>query len=647
MSEAERIVQHNPDSAPLNMGAAWMLDSPSPQFMGDHVRLADFGADYGATNIGAAMPQFGVTLEFQAISQQNAQFRSATRSKCLELAATATQLGSHDPQWRRMRAMLLFEGMDDLQSGGRFEPRTTNWLAVLDDCAAHDGENALYDYLAALVLWEESAKYDWTSSGGDERLVLTVDDEHKFALGADRFLSAQNREFLAVGEQGYPAVAEFLRHSDIDKIDQSNAAAGRLIAFRQSALFLNLWRWQQARADGASQVGDSALALAIHLQCLRLFDQAIAPPETSALNVLATFSDLRSASVNAVEQIASADRRAIPLAELEQVRERDRSLQIEAAALRAALRELDHKNQAAPDNRLLLLLSIGCQATIALSAMLLLAGALLLAIAARIARNGEPAERLGAIRRTAAWLAGCGGSFVVLGMAPAEFISRDMQSRAVVAGLGVIALAVLGAAAWFAAILLRRRQLRWWGAALLTTTVGVVVLVPLWPLVEGTGAGAADGSPVLRLPAKSLNGVDAEALRLAMNLNAGSWSWAAVQWFAYRGPYVGVLLSLVVSGAWMIWLTARRHGETSWTDGFRSARPRWGALSRALGKSCLDAAAWVFLIYLCIAPQYVSEAETHYQRTMSFCRDPHARWTQIRELSEQIRNEDSAIRSVP
>ena len=184
-----------------------------------------------------------------------------------------------------MRALLLFEG-DTLWSGWDFEPRTENWNEILDECIAHDGDNALYDYLAALTLWKQSAEYDYDIPAGQQggQYTLNIKDEARFALGTERFRRGQNRKYLAIGEDGYATIAEFLSLCHLSKNEQSGTALSRLVTFRQSTLFLGLWRWQQVRADVASGDGAFDEALAIHRQNLRLYDQAAIPEETSALS---------------------------------------------------------------------------------------------------------------------------------------------------------------------------------------------------------------------------------------------------------------------------------------------------------------------------------------------------------------------------
>jgi MFS family permease len=634
MAAVERVAQENPDSAALTMGAAWMLDSPSPEFMQHHMRQAD---------VAAVMPQLGLELDEDSISKGKAQFRRITLEKCINLAARATQLEPDDSRWWRMRALLLFEG-DSLWSGQEFAPRTKGWLEVLDDCIAHDGDNALYDYLAALTLWNESASYDWPTTGNDERWILSVKDKERFDLGTKRFLDGQERKYLAIGEDGFPCIVEFLSTYGVGKQVQSDAAVGRLVTFRQSTLFLHLWRWQQARADAASRNNDAALALATHRQSLLFFDQAILPPETSALNVLTTFASLRTSVFDALEKLAAKGPSLMPPGEMERVQGRERELRIETATLTAALQELERQNHAS--NKEVSFPSIAATVTIASSFVLLFAGVVLLTIGTLLGSSSSPLEELGIVRQSLIWLVGCGGTFIVLGMAPAEVISRTTQTRAIIVGIWLVALAIVGLAVWLVAALLRQRKLRFRVTALFGAMTGVAVLAALWPLIAAACSGIVNYPPELWLHARGWNGVDPEVLRSAMRIDSGSWIWATIQWFAFNGLYVGLVLSLALSGLWLIWLTARRARSSTLNYWTREVRQRWLALSRSLGKTSLYASAWMLFLYLCFAPQFVREAEAQFQSKLSYCRDPLAHWEKIRDAQRAIKASPIAMKPI-
>jgi len=151
LSEVDRLIEKHPLSAPAHMGAAWVLDSPDIGFMQNYWRQGEFAKGF---------PLMGLELDEDAISSAKKRFRDECQERCLEMAQQATKLDATDMRWWRMRALLQFEG-DSLWSGQDFEPRNADWMEVLDECKKHDPSNALYDYLAALQLWNMSASYDW------------------------------------------------------------------------------------------------------------------------------------------------------------------------------------------------------------------------------------------------------------------------------------------------------------------------------------------------------------------------------------------------------------------------------------------------------------------------------------------------------
>jgi hypothetical protein len=635
IAEADRIITGNPDSPAIQIGAAWMLDSPNIEFMQHHVQQSEYAS---------AMPQMGLELDEESISYAKAQFRDLCVERCVALAARATELDPGDPRWWRMRALLLFEG-DSLWSGHDFEPRSDNWLEVLDDCLAHDKDNALYDYLAAMTLWKQSAVYDMPEDGqNDDLWLLNVTDAKRFAAGTERFLKAQEREYLAIGEEGYAAITTFLDASRLSKKEQASAAISRLVTFRHSTFFHKLWRWQQVRADAASRDGDFSLAIQVLQQNLRLYEQAIIPAETSALNVLTTFAISRTSTYDAIQKLAEDSPESISQADLTKLRGREEELRIESATLLLALQKLDDETY--PKSNWASVPSIVSWVASTSSALLLFVGALLLTLARLLTRDTQPIVRLGAARQAIVWILGCGGSYIVLGMAPAELINHDVQTRAIVVAVWIGALCVVGAAVWLVVVLSRRGKFRFRLTTLFAITTAVAVLASLWPLMEPIFSRIAESSPELWLPAKGWNGIDAEVLRTAMKVGVGTWLWATIQWFAFGGLYVGLLTALVLSGCWLMWLNARNSSSSLFTFRTREARSKWASLLGSVGQSALGASLFWLIVYLYFAPPFLREAEAQYQHQMRYCRDPRSHWAEIREAQATVKSSASAMETI-
>src|SRR5690606_2473370 len=98
----------------------------------------------------------------------------------LELAGTAARLEPANIHWWRYYAQLLARCSrfsDDLT------PRDPDWVTVLDECARHDPDNALYDYLAARFFWDAAAEVDYSGATAP----LLINDTDIFRQGIRRF----------------------------------------------------------------------------------------------------------------------------------------------------------------------------------------------------------------------------------------------------------------------------------------------------------------------------------------------------------------------------------------------------------------------------------------------------------------------------
>ncbi len=243
LREVERILGDSAQDAELAMGAAWVLDSPDIRFIQRHIQQ---------DGNPSTPPMFGSTLDQEAIDSAKATFEKKCHERCLSLAALATQLNPNDVNLWRMRALLQF-------NPDTLNPRSGLSLEVVDECANHDPDNALYDYLAAFQLWNAAADYDmaFNEDFSDGQWRLTVQDEHLFQQGVERFKEGQKKKYLAIGEAGIPAVAQFLSRSRISKVDQAAVAVSRLLTYRQSVLFYRLWRWQDVREAHTRQMDDA------------------------------------------------------------------------------------------------------------------------------------------------------------------------------------------------------------------------------------------------------------------------------------------------------------------------------------------------------------------------------------------------------
>jgi hypothetical protein len=635
LSEIDRLNVDHAASASVLMGAAWVLDSPGDGFVTNHMRQSQF----------ASFLQMGIELDEKTITVMKSRFRERCRSRCLDLAARTTEKEPTDVRWWRMRALLLFEG-DTLWSGQDFEPRVNDWLKILDECTIHDPDNALYDYLAALQLWNQSAAFDLPEGDGstDDKWLLTVGDENMFALGLQRFLEGQEKTFLAIGEDGFPAIAEFMELSGLRKVDQAENAVNRLVTFRQSTLFLKLWRWLVVRVDDAERKGDTDQQILILHECLRLYDQAISPPETSALNTLTTFGVLRKANYKALRELAIKYSTLLPPSEMDELTTREEELRINTETLQLALQQL--QSERLFQTQSVSLPQMVSAVSSASAACLLLFATVILLLATILSRRSDAITRLGFWRHALSWLIGCGGTYVVLGMAPAEMISQEVQTRAIIISIWAMAIILAAIVAWIVIVLLRQRKIRFRLLTLLGVTTGMAVLASFWPVIQFAISSRVEFPPELWLHAKGWNDIEGEVLRKAMKVDNGTWLWATIQWFAHGGLYVGLALSMLISFIWFVSLSSWNAGEGLihyWT---RDIRRRWSGALRFVGRASAVAGACWLLVYLCVAPEAIRSAEATFQYQMRYCRDPRAHWSDIREAQTQIESSPKKMKRI-
>ena len=597
LAETDRVVAAHPDSASLAMGAAWVLDSPGVDFMQNYLKPNDYPK---------AFPSMGIKPDIEAIAQATAEFRERCLPRCLELARRATELEPQNVDWWRMRALLEFEG-DQVMSGLDFAPREADWLQVLEECQQHDPDNALYDYLAAYGLWEQAASYDAffpedaTLDEEFQRIdkqtkglastvcwTLTIHDEAAFHQACKRFEAGQQKPYLAFGEAGTPCVAELVSQSGAKQSDWPIVATNRLISSRQTWLYLMLSRWCMVQADDAILDGNIELAVDHKRQTLRLFEQAILPKETTALDIQARYAGIREGNYAGLLKVAETFPDAISQAELDALKLRERQLRIDAATLTDAVQSLHADVYPKPfgnshEATYTAVASLSAGALLYVALPLLLVGRLL-------ARHGDTPSHLGAVRQCIAWLLGYGLTIVVLGMAPAEVISHAWQRRAIIAGIWLLAIGVAAAVVWWVVRLMRRRQVRYQVRTLLAITTAVAVLAAQWPWMSWAFATLAAHPVELWVHARGFGGLDAEVVRASTNLQTGSWMWVVLQWFAHLGHYVGLAVSLLLVIAWYARRAARQDPQGWWLGFIPWSRERWSQLLRFAGRSAAGAA---------------------------------------------------------
>lgn len=256
LDEIDRILSRDKKDAELTMGAALVLDSPGQEYVRKYLMRIETIPGIGA------FPE----LDREGLKAAEDVFEAECKARCLEFAASASEIDPDNVDWWRLRALLLWRHSMHSHDNS---PRADNWLEILQEASQHDPDNALYDYLATHFYWESSAEIEFDDM--NERLV--VKDAERFDRGVRHFEQGQKKPIFVVGDAGFSAVERFLSESAIPMTDHEKIVNSRFIHMRRSLLLRNVGRWQGYRADAVAEEGDVRKALAMQRENLRLLDQ--------------------------------------------------------------------------------------------------------------------------------------------------------------------------------------------------------------------------------------------------------------------------------------------------------------------------------------------------------------------------------------
>ncbi len=625
LREVDRILSSHPESAELCMGAAWVLDTPGAGFKVNDLERQNAGLRI----TGVRQRYLGVSSCDRACSQ----FEAKCGDRCLELAARATELEPHDVHWWRMRALLSFVEYYSTTMSGK--TRSTKWRDVLDECSQRDPDNALYDYLATRALLNESAEVDWgRREHGKSTTRVRIYDQVSFEEGLRRIEVAQKKPFLAIGEAGYSAIAEFLSLSELSKTDQAEVALHRVVTNRQSELFSSMWRWLVDLADDAERRSDKASQIAMVCKRLRLLEQSIAPEETSAMGCNMLYARFIPYTATRLQQVSKSHPTIIKKGEVDQFVAIARADLVEAFVLQEAVNEFDKpyldRQDAAINSTF-----IATNAAM-LSALSLILAGIFVSITVLLDRRLSQTARLGFMRHGIAWTLGITISFVLFALMPAEIIGREWQTITATIFAWAFVLAIVGFIAWKAIRIGRKRRFQYRIATLLGCMAAVTILAWVWPVLAATVSWFRGLSAEFHVPAKGWYGFGASVLERQPQLAGNKWRWALLQWNAYAGPYLALAFSLVLVALWSLNRQARLADEPALRYWAHLERARWSALFRCLATSALTAGLCALLIYLCLMPTTLRVAESQFQYRMCYCRNPADQIARIHEARDKV-----------
>ncbi|WP_339727244.1 hypothetical protein [uncultured Gimesia sp.] len=239
-SQEIEAAQNDPQVA---LGAAWMLDTPC-RFYQYHTEFDQIRSSYRS--------RLQLGSEHETVEARENDFELRTRKACLKQSELATQLDPENKYLWRNRALLLFQFQNNAWNPSvfysphsiakknwlelyKFIPRTENWQAILDECAQHDPENALYDYLAAIYLSSVSTQKNslWQTE---------ILDHPKYKLAQHRLRAGLKKPFLKTGFTGQAATFAFLSHTTFTMNQQLQMAESRKNNFREKYILCRLFQ---------------------------------------------------------------------------------------------------------------------------------------------------------------------------------------------------------------------------------------------------------------------------------------------------------------------------------------------------------------------------------------------------------------------
>ncbi|MCX7428117.1 MAG: hypothetical protein NTW96_21115 [Planctomycetia bacterium] len=620
LGEVDRVLEAHPNDAALAMGAALVLDSPGVGFMWRHTKPKSTGTGVGASP----------DLDVDVVTQAENVFEQRCKCRCVELAAAAARLEPANVQWSRLYALLLYR--QSLYSDDD-SPRDPDWVNVLDECARHDPDNALYDYLAARFYWDAAADADY--SGTEGRLVIK--DAEKFKQGILRFERGQAKRCFAVGDGGFTVVADFLSHTPIPVADRERIVNSGRFFFRRTLLLSVVLRWQALRADEQASAGNVAAAVALCRQNLHAVDQYERGGAGTAYDLVADARKVEAAwkmkTFADVHDLAASD------AEKRQFQARLESAIVDQQVVTMATNNwASGKGPPAGTSRGAAFAS-GLLAGTAppVIVLLLLVGLLATLLSRRLAPGESPV--VGPVAEATMLALATAVTVTLFGLAPAEIIGRQVQAwffTAVVLSMPVAAVLWIG---WW---WLRRRLFQFSIRALLILTLVVSLFLSLLVVIRPAEGYLATFPFPLSIPARGWKGLDADFYHNAvMPFYGGEWAWVALQWTLYGGAYWTLL---VWAGLLVAWHRRKARKASRQTDSaIPNLRRRVGSLLGTLGRPSLATSVLLLIVYLSLAPGVLQQIEDDFQQKMAFARYPEAHWAEVEQAVQTVRSDEQVM----
>jgi len=649
LETADKIVAAAPDRADVAMGAAWVLDKPCVNER-NPTRFASAPPYVKPPDEFSDMQEYAWSVEYREAQEKKSfedalAFEEACGSRCLELAARATELEPDNVNWWRMRALLQFRAVDEKLGSSLLRSsasRGSSWRSVLSEGARRDPDNALYDYLAAIAHWEESGSYEQlnieTESNDDYaewEWVVTDSDSYQAAL--DSLDRAQKKSYLSLGELGLQGIPQFLDLAPISKREQFAMIDNQhfflenmFLQSSVSSIFFNVFE--------SEEPATAQQKLAFFKRRYEYLTLVLQSPDLNTLHQSGGENSLRVYLFNGMAWLESEP--GIPLfepAEYAELLAQEHSLRERTMAMSNISQVVDTGIQEHPEQLVLYEIFIS---TALLSVIVLTAIGLLASIFFRLFRGEQVQKRTSWLRHGTTWGLGHVCVFIAAGMSPAQMISTDVRDKILFAAWWCLAIVLAFGAVLKSYRYLRSHKYQFSLRFLLVVMALLSVVFTLLPL------GIATFWELDRQASTSLNEFMTEPLgwqgfpsvqfSQPFKLEDGTWSWACVQWLVHQGALASVAVSLFFILSSYLPSVVRRSRERHQSKSPAEFKQCCVNISAYLKRTCFFAAVFWLLVYLWIAPLAISANEQQFQNVMVQIRTPAERWKFIDDARRKV-----------
>ncbi|QDV19861.1 hypothetical protein Pan153_45300 [Gimesia panareensis] len=397
------------------LGAAWMLDTSCDLYRRRHFYTTDFNERRMSYLLTVRRE-----WERETVDAMQDDFEPIARKACLEQSELATNLAPGNKHLWRNRALLLFQLQDIQPQPIVLIPRQENWQEILDECARHDPDNALYDYLAAIYLWSISSQLS-------PQLNYEILDPPKFQLAQQKLSAGLKKPFLKTGYTGESDTFAFLSHTSYTLNQQLSLVQSKKNDSR--ALFIQRQLFQALEQNYSTEFSSKQYAAAtVHLQ-----DQLKLAQQISAGSEYYSFPKMEqiylSLGLVKLDYLKNKDPTLFEAAEYKSITEKFRQALINLKIYNEARQRIHAEAEVTPDNTPRFFRIALLAATSLNLVFITLAGAILAGGLSWLGMRDSNSEsvRMGVWRSVICWILGTAISLVLWGLFPAQIVPLQLQ----------------------------------------------------------------------------------------------------------------------------------------------------------------------------------------------------------------------------